>query len=32
MHDVYIGVFVILSDKQFHNVISSIIILWVELT
>lgn len=30
MHDVYIGVFVILSDKQFHNVISSII--WVELT
>ena len=30
MHDVYIGVFVILYDKQFHNVISSII--WVELT
>ena len=30
MHDVYIGVFVILYDKKFHNVISSII--WVELT
>ena len=30
MHDVYIGVFVILYDKQFHNVIFSII--WVELT